>query len=133
MNENKTIDKIRAVVADAPDIAVAFLFGSASKNRLRSDSDVDIAVAGENALSSHRMEELSYKLSESVKRPVDLVDLASTKGLIFHQALTKGIPVIVKDKRIMARLMTECVYFGDDFLPAVTRMLEQRARRFAHA
>jgi predicted nucleotidyltransferase len=129
----KIIAQIKTVFTNVQDVAIVFLFGSAVKNRLRFDSDIDIAIAGKKALSSPRMEELSFQLSESIKRPVDLIDLMSTKGLIFHQALTKGIPIIVNDKRIMAQLMRECVYFGDDFLPASTRMLEQKSRRFANA
>jgi predicted nucleotidyltransferase len=101
-------EKIKNVLNHAPDVAIAFLFGSAAKNRLGFDSDVDIAIAGDNKLSFSRLEELSTQLSESINRPTDLIDLLSTKGLIFHQALTKGVPVIVKDKRIMARLMNEC-------------------------
>jgi predicted nucleotidyltransferase len=125
--------KIKTIVTDASDVAIAFLFGSAINNRLRFDSDIDIAVAGYKVFSPNRMEELTFQFSESINRPIDLIDLLSTKGLVFHQALTTGIPVIVKDKRIMARLMNECVYFGDDFLPSITRMLEQKCRRFANA
>ena len=75
--------KIRNVIVNTPDVAIAFLFGSAVKNRLGFNSDVDIAIAGDNALSFSRREELSIQLSESINRPVDLIDLLSTKGLIF--------------------------------------------------
>jgi predicted nucleotidyltransferase len=124
--------QIRSVLEMAPDVAVGLLFGSATKNRLRFDSDIDIAIAGEQAFSLHRLKELAYSLSEAVKRPVDLIDLVSTKGLICHQALTKGIPLIVKNKRIMAQLMYEYVCFCEDFLPAITVMLAQRGERFVN-
>lgn len=124
--------QIKAVLIAAPDVSIAFLFGSAASNRLRFDSDVDIAIAGDKVLTRSRLELIADQLSQSLNRPVDLIDLLSTKGLVFHQALTKGIPVIVKDKRQMARLMNECVLFGDDFLPLITTMLEKQCRRFAY-
>lgn len=131
-SDNITV-KIKAIVTDSSDIAIAFLFGSAVNNRLRFNSDIDIAVAGYKVFSLDRMEELTSQLSKSVNRPIDLIDLLSTNGLVFHQALTTGVPIVVKDKRILTQLMNECAFFGDDFLPAITYMLEQKCRRFANA
>jgi predicted nucleotidyltransferase len=126
------VDNIRAVLINAPDVEVAFLFGSAARDRLRFDSDVDIAIAGYNKLPIHRFNELSGLLSGSISRPVDLIDLVSTKGLVFYQALTKGIKIMVKDRVLLSELMKECVYFGEDFLPYITGMLERKCRRFAN-
>jgi predicted nucleotidyltransferase len=131
-SDNITV-KIKAIVTDASDIAIAFLFGSAVNNRLRFDSDIDIAIAGYKVFSLNRMEEIACQLSKSINRPIDLIDLLSTKGLVFHRALTTGVPIIVKEKRILTQLMNECAYFGDDFLPAIIHMLEQKCRRFANA
>ena len=85
--DNITV-KIKAIVTDASDIAIAFLFGSAVNNRLRFDSDIDIAIAGYKVFSLNRMEEIACQLSKSINRPIDLIDLLSTKGLVFHRALT---------------------------------------------
>jgi predicted nucleotidyltransferase len=126
------VENIRTVLINAPEVEVAFLFGSAARDRLRFDSDVDIAIAGYNKLPIHRFNELSGLLSGSISRPVDLIDLVSTKGLVFHQALTKGIQIMVKNRVLLSELMKECVYFGEDFLPYITGMLERKCRRFAN-
>lgn len=49
-----------------------YLFGSASKGRLRPDSDVDMAVSG---LPPEVFFRTMGKASRAVGRPVDLIDL----------------------------------------------------------
>jgi predicted nucleotidyltransferase len=108
------------------DIQIAIVYGSAAQDRLRPDSDVDIAVAGHSTLSPERLVEISHLLGRAVRREIDIIDLRSTKGLVFYEAMTKGVVVLVRDKTLMAELMKETVYYAADFLPAVQSMLEKR-------
>lgn len=49
-----------------------YVFGSAANDRLREDSDVDLAVAG---LPPERFLEAMGRAARALHRPVDLVDL----------------------------------------------------------
>ena len=112
------------------DVALVVLFGSAVSGRLRNDSDVDIAIAGKVPFSWERLQEIRTALSKALHREIDLIDLNASEGMIRHQALTKGTVVIVKNRRLMARLMTDIVYFAADMLPLMTMVFKRRARRF---
>ena len=115
------------------DIHIAFLFGSAARNRLRPDSDVDIAVAGSRPLSIDEMMSTTRRLSQAVRREVDLVDLRVTEGLILREILTKGTALIVHDRGFLVALAKKVVYFSEDLLPYTQRLRQSRIERFIHA
>jgi len=58
-----------------------FVFGSATKGRLRSDSDIDMAVSG---LPPKIYFSAISKVSDLLGRPVDLVDLDDSTPLVRH-------------------------------------------------
>ena len=58
-----------------------FVFGSATKNGLRPDSDVDLAVTG---LPPEVYFSAISKASDLLGRPVDLVDLDDQTPLVRH-------------------------------------------------
>jgi len=120
------------VLNDDPAVLVAFVYGSAARNRLRPDSDIDFAVAGNAPFDAARLMDLIHRLSGAVHREVDVIDLNRTKGLVFYEALTKGKRLVVKDTVLLARFMTEAVYYHADFLPLVRACLDERVRRFSH-
>lgn len=113
-----------------PDVALAVLFGSAASGRMRGDSDVDIAVAGDSTFSWDWLQEARIVLSRELHREVDLIDLNVTKGLIFYQALTRGRIVVSRNRGLLLRCMREVVYFGEDILPLMNRAYATKIRRF---
>ncbi len=60
------VDSITKALNDFPDIKVAILFGSATRDRLTPDSDIDIAVAGEQPLALEMKATLVAHLSQRV-------------------------------------------------------------------
>lgn len=58
-----------------------FVFGSATKDRLRPDSDIDMAVSG---LPSNIYFSAISRVSDLLGRPVDLVDLDDSTPLVRH-------------------------------------------------
>ncbi|MEW5692959.1 MAG: nucleotidyltransferase domain-containing protein [Candidatus Hydrogenedentota bacterium] len=70
-NIKEKIDKTISILKGygAKDI---YLFGSILKNRFSVYSDVDIAVSG---LPEERYFEIMAKITDVLKRPVDLIDL----------------------------------------------------------
>jgi uncharacterized protein len=54
-------------------VTVLALFGSAARNALRSDSDIDILVAFDGPATSKRYFGVQFYLEDLLGRPVDLV------------------------------------------------------------
>ena len=67
-------DRLRAAAALLLRLGATevFLFGSAARNELRPDSDIDIAVRG---LPPARFFAAASKATDALGRPVDLMDL----------------------------------------------------------
>jgi predicted nucleotidyltransferase len=63
INKEALIAHIDRVVSGCPEIRVVLLFGSAAQDRLTSDSDIDIAVAGGRPLGPDRQADLRLDLA----------------------------------------------------------------------
>jgi predicted nucleotidyltransferase len=113
-----------------PEIKIAYLYGSAAKNRLRSDSDIDIAVSVQRPLSIDERLNIINSLSKGLGREIDLVDLSTTHGLLLYEIMTKGKLILCKNTPLKTELMKEVVYFAEDFLPQIEDFLERKIRRF---
>ncbi len=74
MDQDELMSKVEKAVAalKAAGAREVYLFGSASKGRLRDNSDVDMAVSG---LPAEVFFRAATKASRALRRPVDLIDL----------------------------------------------------------
>lgn len=52
-----------------------YVFGSAARNELRKDSDIDIAYLSDVPLSNYEIFMLANDIADVVKRDIDLIDL----------------------------------------------------------
>jgi len=92
------------------DIAFAFLFGSATRGKIRKEGDVDIAVyfwpekdieweafnkryKGENSIG--------LDLERFLKKEVDLVVLNRARAVLADEIIRNGKPIIIKDRGIL--------------------------------
>ena len=66
---------ILRVLAQFPQVHIAYLFGSAVGNRLTSTSDIDIAVAADTRLPLETRLALAAQMAQALRREVDLIDL----------------------------------------------------------
>ncbi|MEW6426137.1 MAG: nucleotidyltransferase domain-containing protein [Bacillota bacterium] len=87
-----------------PDVAAAYLFGSYARGRATSGSDVDIAVLfnrpeKDSFTRFERRLELEIALEESVKRPVQVIDLETAPLLLQRQVRKHGKLILEKDRR----------------------------------
>ena len=71
----------------ANGVRYALIFGSAARDALAADSDLDIAVSAERALSSAQRHALIEAVAAACGRPIDLVDLRSARSTVFAKAL----------------------------------------------
>jgi len=132
MPDKELIEKILSVMDNYPEIHIVILFGSAARNRLRPDSDIDIAVAGSRMFSSDQKYDMLLSLSEVLARDVDIVDLQAVAGPILQQALCKGVIIKKTSPPILAELIKKMWYNQADMMPYTRRILKARCKRFIH-
>lgn len=119
-------ESLSAALRRIPDVEIAVVYGSAAQGRLRPDSDIDIGIAGRERFEPERLVDISLQLVRRIHREIDIIDLRTTRGLVFYEALTKGVVLLADNRQLMADLMKEAVYYGADFLPAVRTLLRKR-------
>lgn len=82
METKRIVDALRA-----HGVRYALIFGSAARDALAADSDLDIAVSADRVLSSAQRHGLMEAVAAACGRPIDLVDLRSARGTVFAKAL----------------------------------------------
>ena len=116
---------IRDAVGSQPAIRLVILFGSLATGRERRDSDLDLAVEAEHALTAAQKADLIAKLATAVGRPVDLVDLYAVGEPLLGQILRHGKRILGSDSDYAA-LMRRHVFDKADFVPYRERILTAR-------
>ncbi|NLV30823.1 MAG: nucleotidyltransferase domain-containing protein [Acidobacteria bacterium] len=124
------LEPIRSVLRNHPEVKLCIVFGSVATGRASAGSDLDIAVAGDRALSEEQYLNLCDALSSATPRMVDLLDLMTANGEILKQALSKGVLVQNLDKGLYARLIIRMLYNQADMMPYHYRILRERRERF---
>jgi len=128
----KIADRIGEALQACPDLKLAFLYGSAVTGKMRTDSDVDIAVLFDHPLGAEQKMALGARFEEALLKTIDLVDLFSLNGTILKQILCEGRVVVKKSKEDMTRLTRRMIYNQADMMPYVRRTLLERQKRFVH-
>ena len=122
---NPIVQQVAKTLAPHPEIQLAFVFGSAARDALRPDSDVDVAVLAASPLSPEARLELMAELSLAVKREVDLVDLSTAWGLILRQVLTTGTLALKRSSTAHAMLLKRMLFDQADMEPLRQRIIEK--------
>ena len=125
MNSSADIDRIRDYLAEQNDLHLAIVFGSMATGHPRADSDLDIAVAGDRAMTAERKMALMGDLAGLTGRSVDLVDLNGVGEPLLGQILTGGKRLFGDDHR-HAELLSRHLFDQADFLPYRERLMAER-------
>ena len=72
------------------------LFGSYSRNTQNKESDIDIAIKGNN-IDLKKIYELKQKLEDISQKDVDLVDLDDISDVFRYEILMNGIKLFCQD------------------------------------
>jgi len=129
-NGSQIDQAIIQVLQEEPDVKLAILYGSAARDRMRANSDVDVALLCASPLQPERKLQLAMHLYQTLQRQVDLVDLSTLSGTLLKQVLCHGRLLIKNDTNAYAALLQRMVYNQTDMMPYVTRTLLERQRRF---
>ena len=132
MTREKVILKLRSVLDMKPEVKVCLLFGSAAEDKLGVNSDIDIAICGDNAFTNDYLAELQVAITEKLKTEVDLLDMARMNGLILRQVITTGKKIINKRPDLLAHYIKKMLFFSEDMFPNYQMILKSKAKRFAH-
>ena len=121
---------LRADITDilraADAVRAAWLFGSAARGQMRSDSDVDVAVLADAPLASPSKKQLVEQLAHAAGQPVDLIDLQVARGPIVGQVLQTGDRLFCEDASLYGELMKRWMFDQADWMPLRRRILKTR-------
>ncbi len=116
---------LREVLARFPALVLALVFGSVAQGRQRADSDLDIAVAANQALTATEKMDIIEALAERTGRPVDLIDLTVATEPLLGQILRHGRRLLGSDGAY-GHLISRHLFEQADFMPYRTRVLSER-------
>ena len=128
MNGMRVTDEIVAATGLAldpfPHLLFGFLFGSAVAGRLRSDSDLDVAVYQasdgyleiEAARDLEREADIQVALERATGRNVDLLLLNRAPASVSAAALLSGRPVLMRDRAFHISYFLAVTAVATDFL-----------------
>lgn len=82
----KVVDLLKIEVAPI----IIYLFGSAARNELREDSDIDIAFLSDNNIDAYNVFMIAQKIADILKRDVDLINLKESSTVFKAQVVGHG-------------------------------------------
>jgi predicted nucleotidyltransferase len=88
------IELLQSLLSGKKNLHLALLIGSYGSSRQRPESDVDLAVSAGRPMTCDERFSLTDAISAATHRPVDLIDLETSHGLILKQALRHGTPLL---------------------------------------
>jgi predicted nucleotidyltransferase len=120
------IHQLTVLLSKYPELRIAILFGSMAGERVRPDSDLDLALAADRPLDASLKLAVMDDISELTGRTVDVVDLKVVGEPLLGEIITKGIRILVTDQREMERLIRRHLTETEDFLPLRRSILNSR-------
>lgn len=126
------IDQLQTFFRTETSLQLAILFGSAARDALRPDSDIDLALQYETPLSLEAKQELSLRLETLLHRPIDILELPQLSGTLLKEILYHGKILVKKDPDFLFRHLQKMLYHQADMQPYIRRSQLQRQQRFQH-
>lgn len=98
MDFNSLLNKAVDYLIEKINPAVVYLFGSAARDELREDSDVDIAYISDVKLTAYENFMLAQEIADIFKRDVDLINLNEASTVFKAQVVGKGKKIYCTDE-----------------------------------
>lgn len=119
LNLESQLNKAIEILRKEFNPIVIYLFGSAAKNRLREDSDIDIAFLTDNDVDFYECFMKAQELADIFNREVDLINLNTSSTVFKAQVVGTG-------KRIYCTDETKRMYFEMRVLKSYVMLNEER-------
>lgn len=116
MFEDKLREAIQLLLEYNP--IIIYLFGSASRNELIEDSDIDIAFLSKEDIDEYDVFMKAQELADIFKREVDLIDISKSSTVFKAQIVGNGKVIYCSDDKermfFEMRAFKEYVLFNDE-------------------
>ncbi len=90
MNLDEIEKKIKKILTNNLSPKLIYIFGSMITNRVRNDSDIDIAILTDKQIDEYQLYMISQQLADDLKREVDIVDLKRASTVFKAEILRNG-------------------------------------------
>ena len=97
MKTEEMKEKIKNTLIDKLSPQLIYIFGSVNKNRVRGDSDIDIAILTDDDIDEYSLFLIAQDLTDGLKREVDLVDLKKASTVFRAEILRTGCLIYYSD------------------------------------
>ncbi|HFC98444.1 MAG TPA: nucleotidyltransferase domain-containing protein [Thermosulfurimonas dismutans] len=107
MRREEIIRRLKAYFEPRERFRIVILFGSVARGDIKRESDVDLAVLAEPALSLRELLRLMGELEDLCGRRADVVqlqDLCEDKPAVAFEVTREGIPLKIVDREEWLRL-----------------------------
>ncbi|MCX6718972.1 MAG: DUF86 domain-containing protein [Candidatus Taylorbacteria bacterium] len=124
MNKEALIKKLGEYFKTRKDVAFAYLFGSVAKDRVHSESDVDIGVYFTPATRALEYEsenrypgesEIWGDLEKITERQTDMVVLNRAPSTLFYAIMQEGIPLAINNEGLNNRMYLVISSAAEDY------------------
>lgn len=129
IKKENLIKKLRQYFKGVKGVSAAFLFGSFSKGRQASLSDVDIAVYLEDVKLEDK---IWLELERLLHKEVDLVILNKAIPIIAWAAIKKGSMLFIKDKKFYLDLVLKFSCEAEDFIEFNLDFFKRREKLYGY-
>lgn len=112
--KDKKIKLLKEYFEKAPEVLMAFVFGSYAKGMAGEESDFDVAVYLKD---KERGNKIWLEVSDIVQdREVDLVPLQEAPATLVSYIFKTGLPLVIKDKKLYWNLYLKKSSEAEDFV-----------------
>ncbi len=119
-------ERIRAVLADDPEVHVAYLFGSHARDQATDDSDIDLGVCFASTPSFRQLDELAAQLKSVVgDTDIDLIDIGDSPPELAFRIIDEGRLLYCATEFERVELEAGILSRYGDYLPVLRRQREQ--------
>lgn len=108
------IQQLKSYLKKRPEVILAFLFGSLSKNQVGKLSDVDIGIFFKPELKWPEVSALWGDLEEIASRQVDLVILNQASPTLAWSVI-RGKPLVIKDFQFYLNFLLKVSQEAEDY------------------
>ena len=125
-------DALATVFRRFPDVQAVYLFGSAAEDRMRSDSDIDLAIVPRSGSCRERRREILTELTRAGFDRVDMVFLDTDDLVLKYEAVRQNCVVYQAEDFDRGAMYSRVVRMYLDFLPYLEVQREAYKRRILH-
>ena len=108
------IKKCKDILMKYEDVVFSCIFGSYAQNRIRENSDIDIAIYLKENIDIDTYLEIKMNLSEVLKREVDLVILNNAPPLLKYEIYKNNILLFSRDKTLESKYKVKTLFEYSD-------------------